>query len=335
MEYSVIIRTTGKAGEKYKALLTSIDKLDPKPQEVIVVLPEGYALPEEQLGWETFYFSPKGMVKQRMEGVYKCCTPYALVCDDDISFDSDFVTKLAKPIIQKKAVFSAAPLYEYFPAKGLNAVVCALMASAVPIVWRKHTRYIGILRSSGYTYNRSMDESMGIYYEAQSLPWACFFADIEAFKFIRLQEEEIWLEKYGYSALDDQTMFYKAYLNGLKTVAVPDARYKHLDAGTSTKNNTSRVLYAWAFNRFVFWHRFLYLQQNTAWQRFITKIAFEYRMFCTTIWDLLSVIRKQMTIGEFKVSQKGLRDAREYSRSEEYLQMPSAVFNKSEEGNNV
>ena len=69
LDYSVIIRTTGKAGAKYQALLDSIAGLDPQPKEVIVVLPEGYALPSERLGWETFCFCPKGMVIQRLHGI--------------------------------------------------------------------------------------------------------------------------------------------------------------------------------------------------------------------------------------------------------------------------
>ena len=94
IEYSVIIRTTGKAGEKYQKLLDSVSKLDPQPREIIVVLPEGYDLPDERLGRETFYFSPKGMVRQRLAGVAVCKTDYALICDDDVSFPSDFVKKL-------------------------------------------------------------------------------------------------------------------------------------------------------------------------------------------------------------------------------------------------
>ena len=98
IDYSVIIRTTGKAGEKYRCLLQSISKLEPQPKEVIVVLPEGYSLPEEQLGWEKFYFCPKGMVTQRMYGVEKCKTKYALNTDDDIAFEADFVKKLHEQV---------------------------------------------------------------------------------------------------------------------------------------------------------------------------------------------------------------------------------------------
>ena len=91
IDYSVVIRTTGKAGEKYKRLLSSIDALLPRPREVIVVLPEGYDLPPERLGWETFHFCPKVMVSQRLYAIRVCRTPYALISDDDIAFDSHFV----------------------------------------------------------------------------------------------------------------------------------------------------------------------------------------------------------------------------------------------------
>ena len=71
IDYSVIIRTTGKANEKYQELLNSIRELIPAPKEVIVVLPEGFDIPNERLGYETYYFSPKGMVVQRLTGIKK------------------------------------------------------------------------------------------------------------------------------------------------------------------------------------------------------------------------------------------------------------------------
>ena len=107
IDYSVVIRTTGKAGEKYQRLLESVACLEPAPREVIVVLPEGYDLPEEQLGWETFYFCPRGMVIQRMTGIAKCKSRYALICDDDVMFGSDFVRQLYRPVEQGICTFSA------------------------------------------------------------------------------------------------------------------------------------------------------------------------------------------------------------------------------------
>ena len=93
IDYSVIIRTTGQAGEKYTKLLESIKKLKPQPREIIVVLPEKANLPENQLGYEKFFYSPKGMVIQRMCGIAKCKTRYGLICDDDVVFEKKFVQK--------------------------------------------------------------------------------------------------------------------------------------------------------------------------------------------------------------------------------------------------
>lgn len=101
IDYSVIIRTTEQVGEKYIKLLESIKKLKPQPQEVIVILPEKIDLPEKQLGYEKFYYSPKGMVIQRMYGIAKCKTRYGLICDDDVVFEEEFVQKLYKPILEK------------------------------------------------------------------------------------------------------------------------------------------------------------------------------------------------------------------------------------------
>ena len=60
MGYSIVIRTLGKAGEKYQTMLQCIDKLNDKPDEVLVVIPQGYDLPNERLGYEKFVRSEKG-----------------------------------------------------------------------------------------------------------------------------------------------------------------------------------------------------------------------------------------------------------------------------------
>ena len=41
IDYSVVIRTTGKAGAKYQGLLDSIAALEPQPREDMVLIVEG------------------------------------------------------------------------------------------------------------------------------------------------------------------------------------------------------------------------------------------------------------------------------------------------------
>ena len=324
IQYSVIIRTTGKAHEKYQKLLDSIAGLDPQPQEVIVVLPEGYDLPDERLGWETFYFSPKGMVRQRLEGVAACKTDYALICDDDVSFPPDFVEKLHAPVEAGLGFFSAAPLYSFLPDRGREALICTIMASAAPTLFHRRTRYITVLKSSGYSYNRRLDRSSGRYYESQSVAWTCFYADVRALRKLELNKET-WLDAHGYSAMDDQTMFYKAWLMGMKTIVVSDAEYEHLDAKTSTKNNKPAVLFSKSFNRLVFWHRFIYSQESGLPGKMLDQMAFGYRLFWEGIRINMGAIRHHMTKADRAVHRDGLRSGREYIRSEEYRSLPPVI----------
>lgn len=324
IDYSVIIRTTGDAGEKYQRLLDSISRLEPKPQDVIVVLPEGYDPPAERLGYERFLFCPKGMVRQRMKGIEACKTDYALICDDDISFASDFVNKLHKPLKEGKGFFSAAPLYSFLPERGKEALIDMVMASAVPTVLHRHSRYISVLKSTGYSYNRHLNRSSRTYYRTQSVAWTCFYADIRAMRKLDFNRE-IWLDAHGYSAFDDQTMFYKAWLMGMETIIVSDAFYEHLDAKTSTRNNKPAVLYSRSFNRIVFWHRFIYTQQKSFPGRTISVIALAYRLIWLELWNLISVVRHKMTWKDCRICRKGVRAARRYIKSEKYLNLPPII----------
>ena len=41
------------------------------------------------------------------------------------------------------------------------------------------------------------------YYTTQSAAWTCFYADINALRSIDFEDEQVWLDAHGYSALDD------------------------------------------------------------------------------------------------------------------------------------
>lgn len=319
LEYSVIIRTTGKAGEKYAMLLESIKGLSPAPQEVIVVLPDGYELPSKKLGYEKFYFCPKGMVKQRLYGIEKCKTKYALISDDDIAFKSDFVSKLSKPIIELGYGISAGPLLEFFPPAGVKSIAAILLGSAVPTIFHKK-RYNTLLNTTGYSYNRNIDTTTNKLYETQTAAWTCFFADIDKLRSIHF-EDELWLDKNGYAAYDDTTMFYKAWINNVKSVIVSDALYEHLNAKTSTKGN-NKTTYAFGFNATVFSHRFLY-SNSYGLKKGWTKICFEYMIFMQIMYNSFNHLRKKITKDQKKAFKKGIADARSWMKTEEYKKMKS------------
>lgn len=316
IDYSVIIRTTGKAGEKYQMLLDSITALEPQPREVIVVLPEGYDLPAQRLGWETFCFCPKGMVIQRLYGIAQCKTKYALICDDDIAFGSDFVQKLVKPLETGEYGISAGPLPEFFPTPGANALISAVMGGAIPTVFHRD-RYNTLLKTTGYSYNRHLQP--GRLYETQSAPWTCFFADVAKLRAIRF-EDELWLDKNGYSAHDDTCMFYKAWLRGVTPVIVSDAPYLHLDARTSTRHNP-KVAYAGGFNTVVFWHRFVYKNCRSLPEKLRAQLCFQYHLVASGAFRLLNDLRRHSN--DSKNARDGICAGWQWIESEEYAALPS------------
>lgn len=318
IDYSVIIRTTGQAGNKYQLLLNSINNLRPQPKEVIVVLPIGYKIPDEKIGRERFLFCSKGMVNQRMYGINNCKTRYALICDDDVSFEKDFVSKLYLALDNGKYGFSSGPLVDFFPKKGLTSLVSCLTGTACPTLIHKN-RYNSVLRTTGFSYSRNIQEHLN--YETQTAPWTCFFADIELMKKINFSDEMLWLDKNGYSYKDDQTMFYKAWLLGIKTIIVGNAKYKHLDAKTSTKNNKKEVYYAKGFNIYVFWKRFIFDQEKNFLFKILDIILLYYIIISNTLWNYLNFKRHKINHDEFKTYIEGFNNAKRWVKTEEYYKL--------------
>ena len=315
IEYSVIIRTLGKANEKYQKLLDSIANLNPKPKEVIVVLPRGYDYPKQQLGWESFYFSEKGMVAQRTFGISVCKTKYAFICDDDVNFESDFIEKLHEPLAVGLGSISVAPLYDFLPEKGIKSIVSALTGGAIPTFFHKEN-YCSVLRSTGYSYNRNLRKEKK-YYTTQSAAGTCFYAIIEDLKSIHF-ELESWIDKNGYSSMEDQVMFYKAFLMGYKTVVVANAYYVHADARTSTLSNHLTPRYCEAFNRTIFWQRFIYSNEKNTLGRVLAKLCFSYKKMASLLYVSLSFRIKHSDKQEYIATKLGFKDAKTYVNSSEY-----------------
>lgn len=330
MDYSVIIRTTGKAGEKYRSLLHSIENSTIKPVEVIVVLPEGYDKPKEQLGYEKFFFCKKGMVNQRFFGLSQCKTEYAFVTDDDISFGSDFIDRVSSPVVSGDYAISIGPLIEFLPKKGKEAFVYIITAHALPTIFHKN-RYNTVLKTTGYSYNRHLEYGKGRLYETQSAPGACCFVNVSKLRSIHF-EDELWLEKHGYAAYEDEAMYYKAWINGLKTVLVADAHFNHLDGKTSQQKNNSGIGdYCYAFNKWVFWRRFIY-ERKSPLGKIWCRICFGYHLFATSfIGILLSAIKRSGTQSKV-AARKGKKDAKQWIKTEEYRNLPPVVIENK--GNN-
>ena len=100
IEYSVAIRTLGKAGDKYQATLDSLLSQTIPPKAIYIYLAEGYDKPKETVGVEKIIYVKKGMVAQRALNYKEVDTSYILFLDDDVFLPRDAVEKLYNELIE-------------------------------------------------------------------------------------------------------------------------------------------------------------------------------------------------------------------------------------------
>ena len=275
ISYSVAIRTIGKAGEKYIKLLDSIAQQTIQPQKIIVVLPIGAKAPEKHLGTEIFVYSPKGMITQRLYALEYIESDFILFCDDDVEFPSGFVQNLLTTAVDANMDCLAGPLLSFFPPRNIKYFFASVLGGACVMLHNRKHKYVHLLKSGGWSYNWSIDITTHKVYDTDSFPWTCFMIKTKAIKNISF-EDELWAEKTGYAAFDDQIFCAKLKLNGFKSCIVSDAHYIHNDAKTSTLEKNYIPIYARSYNRRIYWHRFIYNMSKNYISKMIASLCFYY-----------------------------------------------------------
>lgn len=327
MNYSIVIRTLGTTGEKYGKLLESIKALHTQPQEVVVVLPHGYALPPEQLGTERFVFSDKGMIWQRAVGLREAREDYLLVADDDVYLPPNLPEVLCEPILDGSADITFPIDLDFLPPNKLSTFMGIINLNSMPMLWNKKDWYVRVLNNGGWSYHRVSAEGNKSYL-SHSFPGTCYFGKREALQFIDLEDER-WCEKCVYALYDDQVLAYKLHLNGYKIRGVLNTGFIHLNAGGNSPDRPFNAAYALIKNRIIFWHRFIYLPSKNAWQRFCAKVSFRtWLLVGDVIHGITGTFFKNRVMGSPRLigaRRDGRRDGFAYLETEEYKSLPPVV----------
>lgn len=317
IEYSIVIRTLGTAGSKYRALLDSIRNQSIMPKEIIVVIPHGYKLPNEQLGIERFIRSEKGMVVQRTAGLEAMNTEFGLFLDDDLSFDSSFVQTLIEELIDYDADIVFPILEDLLPTGFKQKVIATATFSAIP--FKSSRWYTKIYRNGSYGYNKRLIN--GYAYDAMTAPGACFFCKKQSFIDIHFADER-WLEKTSYALPDDQVMFYKFYLLNKKIKGLTKCKYIHLDAGGQSNDRKKVATYAMSRNKFIFWHRFIFSVDSCKLSRIFSMLCFFMTLFINVLFSLLLSILRFSPFVLTKELVRGLLDGYKFIKSSDYKVIP-------------
>jgi glycosyltransferase involved in cell wall biosynthesis len=323
--YSITIRTLGKSGDNYVQLLHSISQLQPQPMEVIIAIPHGYDLPIERLGFEKFIRCDKGMVRQRVAGGMAAECEYILFLDDDLQFPSDLVSRLYKGLVDGLSQISFPIMFDtMLPQSGMRTLIPALTGAAVPMLFGRDKYYVKILANGGWSYNR-FGKNHQNFYQSQSAPGPCFFAEKKAFLLIDF-ETETWVQNPGYAQFEDAVMFYKSFLRGNTPIGVPDTGIIHLDSGKTEPGRRLNAKYAREMNFIIFWHRFVFITSHSNWGKIFRLSCFCYTITAGFIIGIV-VACLHFSTKDIAASIRGMRDAFMFIGSQEYRNLPP-VFEK-------
>lgn len=316
MEYCVAIRTLGTAGDKYQALLGSLDRQTIRPKKILVYIPFGYDLPKETVGWEEYIRCPKGMITQRSLPFDEIDTDYILFCDDDLWLADDFVEVLFKGLQENDGDSIAPDVFRVQEMSTVGKIKKAFASYAFP---RKNDGWaFKVMRNAGYTYNEHPTQNV---LPSESAAGACMLIKKAVYKAIHFEDER-WMEDFGYPLGEDLLFSNKLFIMGFKSFIHFSAGIKHLDAsGDSHSLVVDRLKKGIALD-FVIQYRIKYsLRGNSFYEKLLC--------ICSTsiknAEQLLFIFFKEMLKGNFVFIDyfKGIRDGIKYVHSEKYKQIPA------------
>lgn len=314
MEYTAVIRTLGTAADKYQRELNSLCAQSIPPKEIFVYIADGYAIPKQTCGREQYIYVKKGMIAQRALPYNEVSTEYILFIDDDVYLPSDSVENLFKALKENNADIVAPDVFDN-ASRSLKAEILMTLSGRM-FARRDDTIWAyKVTSSAGYSYNKHPQNRA---YLSQTNAGPCFLCRKSDFLKIRFQDE-LWIDQMGYPIGEDQIMFYKMYLCGLKQLTIFGTGIKHLDAGNNLGNKEKelKLIEGDYFFRKVFWHRFLQTPEKNALRRVWNSICINYfygfGFFISTI---------KGTKEAHAAKRRGLDRANSFLKSEEYLSLP-------------
>ena len=256
INYSVAIRTLGKAGEYYQRTLNSIASQTVKPEAVVVYIAEGYDQPKETVGIERYVYVPKGMVAQRALQYEEIDSEWIMFLDDDVFLPPNAVETLFCELGENGGDVISPATFANHKASLKQKVIRTLTGREIPRLFDDGWSY-KVLRTAGFSYNNNPRKAVN---KTQSGSGPCFMCRKKNFLDTHF-EEELWLDEAPYAYPEDQVMFYKMYLNGLKLLTSFDSGIVHLDAGSTMAGSEERMnkhIYSEYRNKTIFWRKFIY-----------------------------------------------------------------------------
>lgn len=312
MRYTAVIRTLGKAANKYQTLLDSLTNQSILPEKILVYIADGYQIPKETCGIEEYVYVSKGMAAQRALQYSEVHTEYILFLDDDLFLPPTFVEELFKEMVSTGADVISPDIYPNHSRSVGQEIMMTISgrmrARRLPDSWGYK-----VMRTGGYSYRKHIRKSA---HQSNTNAGACFLCKKDDFLRVHF-DDELWLDAVSYPIGEDQVMYYKMHLSGLKVFTLYDTGIVHLDAGGNlSPDKEMKLLYSDIRFKMIFWHRFLWSVDNV-WGKFLDVLAFCYYLLFTLCISAIKFQRNALS-----VKWKAINDTVKFLRSDQYRKLP-------------
>jgi len=316
--YTAVIRTLGKAGEKYQTLLDTLCAQSLPPEKILVFIAEGYELPKETCGREEYVVCEKGMIHQRSLPFSQVETPWILFCDDDLSFEKDSVERLVKAVEEfaekgiESSVISPNTFQNHLASKKTkikNALSMVLPTSSKKYAFRQ--------RLSGfYTYCNRPDPVM----QTQTFAGPCCLIKKSSYEKLNFKNER-FLDSFRYPLGEDTLFSYKSFLLGFNPLVHYESGIVHLDASSGHVQNPGQMIQMQNASRYCVWYRSVYTAQKNRWNRFVARWSFCAACNHVCIYLFFTGLLKR-NLTNFIYFKKGIKMGKDYTKTEEYKKLP-------------
>ena len=321
MSYSVAIRTLG-VSPVFRQELESLHQQTVKPERIMIYIAEGYPRPQFTVGEEEYKWVPKGMVRQRALSYDEIKSDYILLLDDDVVLAPNTVELLLKAAKQYSVDCIAPDTFRNHQMSLKTKFYAAITNMVFP---RPNDKWAFLRHRNGsFSYNNNPNSG---FYWSQTCDGPAWLCKRDVLLSLHL-EDELWLDKLGFSYGDDSLESYKLFKNGYKLGVYYGDQVKNLNAKTSSGDyhKNTRKFYVRSYASFVLWWRMIYdIKEDSALNRLFSCIFFGIK----AIWLLPVNCIAAFFYRDIKIPYyytKGIIDGWNFVHSEEYKKIPSYIL---------
>ncbi len=324
LTYSIAIRTLGLGGDNFRRELESITRQTVQPERVIVYIAEGYERPAFTVGREEYVWVKKGMVAQRVLPYTEITSQCILMLDDDVELQPFSAERMLREMEEEHYDCLGADVFEN-RNESFKRKMAAMVGNLV-FPHRSQKWAFKQHRNGSFSYLKNPVRPS---YPSQSCagPVMLFRKDV----YHKMHyEDELWLERLGFTFGEDLFVSHKLYRNGYRLGVSFDAAIKNLNSSTSSgayRRSSDRMrLRTRAI--FIMWWRTGYdLDTNSRMEKVLTALAFVLK----TLWMIF--VTTGMTVVKRNASFivqyiQGLREGWRFVHSQEYLAIPNYILKK-------